>query len=248
MYHFTELRYRLLYIFVGYLISVIISYSFIEELLYLISKPLIQNNLFSTMSSIEERRFIYTNVTEAFTTQLTLSLYSGLYINIPVIVYHLVKFLKPGLYKNENLFLNKILFLGLILLYCSLTLTFSILIPEMCDFFLGFETSLDYSPTQIQLEAKISEYVHGVLYLTVLMNIITQYPLLLLILIHFGLINYNWLIKQRKLFIFLFFILGALCTPPDVLSQVSLAILLVLFYDFVLVTLLLYTNYMRVIK
>jgi sec-independent protein translocase protein TatC len=118
----------------------------------------------------------------------------------------------------------------------------------MCDFFLGFETSLDYSPTQIQLEAKISEYVHGVLYLTVLMNIITQYPLLLLILIHFGLIDYNWLIKQRKLFIFLFFILGALCTPPDVLSQVSLAILLVLFYDFVLVTLLLYTNYMRVIK
>lgn len=243
MYHLIELRYRLSYLMIGYLITVSIAYYFSEELLYIISKPLLFENGSLINNSLEERRLIYTNITEAFTTQLTLALYIGLYITFPNIIYQVWSFLKPGLYMNERHFLKRMI-IPCILFFClGLILTFNILIPTICKFFVGFETNLEEGAIQMQLEAKISEYVTTVLYTMLLVSILSQYPFLVLILLYLEIIDFNWLIKQRKLFIFLFFIIGAICTPPDILSQIFLATTLSIFYEGIILTLLLRNNY-----
>lgn len=245
MYHFTELRYRLFYLSIGYLLAVGTAYYFSEELLYIISKPLLSKDEFFINNSLEERRLIYTNITEAFTTQLILAIYIGLYIILPNVIYQLWSFLKPGLYLNEQRFLKKMIIPCIILLGLGLMLTFNTLIPAICKFFIGFETNLEEGAMQIQLEAKISEYVSTVFYTILLISFLSQYPLLILILLYLEIINFNWLVKQRKLFIFVFFIIGAMCTPPDILSQVLLAIILSIFYEILLIVLLLYNNYIN---
>ena len=238
MYHLTELRYRLAYLLIGYVTAVITAYFFSEELLYIIAKPLLYDG-----NSLEERRLIYTNITEAFTTQLILALYVGLYIIIPNIIYQAWSFLKPGLYFNEQKFLKKTLGPSIILFALGLFLTFSVLIPAICKFFVGFETNLEDGAIQIQLEAKISEYVFIVTYKIFLISILSQYPLIILSLIYLEVIDFEWLVKQRKFFILGFFILGAMCTPPDILSQIFLALLLITFYEGTLISLLAYKNY-----
>jgi len=245
MYHLTELRYRFFYLLVGYLITVGTAYYFSEELLYMISKPLLSNNEFFINNSLEERRLIYTNITEVFTTQLLLAVYIGLYTILPNIVYQIWSFLKPGLYLNEQRFLKKMIIPCILLLSLGLFLTFSTLIPTICEFFIGFETNLEENAMQIQLEAKISEYVSTVLYTMLLISILSQYPLFILVLLYLKIIDFNWLVTQRKLFIFVFFILGAMCTPPDILSQVLLAMTLSIFYEGLLIVLLLYNNYIN---
>ena len=243
MYHLTELRYRLLYLLVGYLITVGIAYYFSEELLYIISKPLLFKDELLMNNPLEERRLIYTNITEAFTTQLILALYIGLYITFPTILYQVWSFLKPGLYVNEQRFLKKMMVPCIFFFSIGLILTFSTLIPAICKFFIGFETNLEEGAMQIQLEAKISEYVSTVLYTMLLISILSQYPLLIIIFLYLEIINFSWLVKQRKFFIFFFFILGAMCTPPDILSQILLAVILSVFYEGLLLVLLLYNNY-----
>jgi sec-independent protein translocase protein TatC len=238
MYHLTELRYRLAYLLIGYVTAVITAYFFSEELLYIIAKPLLYDG-----NSLEERRLIYTNITEAFTTQIILALYVGLYIIIPNIIYQAWSFLKPGLYFNEQKFLKKTLGPSIILFALGLFLTFSVLIPAICKFFVGFETNLEDGAIQIQLEAKISEYVFIVTYTIFLISILSQYPLIILSLIYLEVIDFEWLVKQRKFFILGFFILGAMCTPPDILSQIFLALLLITFYEGTLISLLAYKNY-----
>lgn len=243
MYHLTELRYRLLYLLTGYLIAVSMAFYFSEELLYIISKPLLYKDEFFISNPLEERRLIYTNIAEAFTTQLILAVYLGLYVILPNIIYQIWSFLKPGLYQNEKHFLKRMIIPCVFLFTVGLILTFNILIPTICKFFLGFETNLEEGAIQIQLEAKISEYVSTVLYTMFLITVLSQYPLLILILLYLEIINFKWLVKQRKLFIFFFFIIGAICTPPDILSQIILAITLSVFYEGLLITLLLYNNY-----
>lgn len=248
MYHLTELRYRLLYTSIGYIIAVITAFFFSEELLYIISKPLLSTDNFFINNSLEERRLIYTNITEAFTTQLILAVHIGLYIVIPNIVYQIWSFLKPGLYQNERQFLKNIIIPCTLLFVLGLFLTFDILIPTICKFFIGFETTLEEGAVQIQLEAKISEYVYTVLYTMLLTTVLSQYPLLIMIFLYLEIINFSWLIKQRKFFIFGFFIIGAICTPPDVLSQIVLAITLSIFYEGLLIILLLYNNYINFLQ
>ena len=248
MHHLIELRYRLLYVLTGYLIAVITAFLFSEELLYIISKPLLSIEESLIKNSLEERRLIYTNITEAFTTQLTLAAYLGLYIILPNVIYQIWSFIRPGLYQNEQNFLRKIIVPSVLLFLLGLFLTFNILTPAICKFFLGFETTLEEGAIQIQLEAKISEYVSTILNTIFIITVLSQYPLLILILLYLGIIDFDWLVKQRKLFIFVFFIIGAICTPPDVLSQIVLAIVLSILYEGLLIILLLYNNYTNLLQ
>ena len=174
-----------------------------------------------------------------------LALYVGLYLIIPNIIYQTWSFLKPGLYPNEQRFLKKMMIPCTFFFCLGLFLTFNTLIPAICKFFIGFESNLEEGAVQIQLEAKISEYVSTVLYTTLLISILSQYPLLILLLLYLNIINFDWLIKQRKLFIFVFFVIGAACTPPDVISQIFLAVTLSIFYEGLLFVLLLHNNYIN---
>ncbi len=241
MNHFIELKYRLSYLTISYLLITTICYVFAEELIYLIAKPLT-----STVSNTEienTKRLIYTNITEAFITQLKLSFYIGTYLILPNIMYSLWAFIKPGLYDNEKRFIKNTFIPSIILFILSIILSYNFLIPAIYKFFIGFETNFENSMISIELEAKISEYVSTILQTVVVMSLLSQYPIIILILMYLNIIDHKWLIGRRKLFIMSFFCLGALVTPPDVLSQIFLATILLVSYEFMLYTIILYRKY-----
>ena len=241
MNHFIELKYRLLYLSISYLLITIICYIFAEELIYFIAKPL--TSTVSNTDVINTKRLIYTNITEAFITQLKLSFYVATYLMLPTIMYSLWSFVKPGLYSNEKRFIKNTFIPSMILFVLSILLSYKLLIPTIYKFFIGFETSFESSMISIELEAKISEYVSTILQTIFIMSLLSQYPIIILVLIYLGIIDHKWLIGRRKLFIFSFFCLGALVTPPDVLSQIILAVILLVSYEVMLYTVILYKNY-----
>ena len=191
----------------------------------------------------DTKRLIYTNITEAFITQLKLSFYIGTYLILPNIMYSLWAFIKPGLYDNEKRFIKNTFIPSIILFILSIILSYNFLIPAIYKFFIGFETNFENSMISIELEAKISEYVSTILQTVVVMSLLSQYPIIILILMYLNIIDHKWLIGRRKLFIMSFFCLGALVTPPDVLSQIFLAIILLVSYEFMLYAIILYRKY-----
>jgi sec-independent protein translocase protein TatC len=241
MNHFIELKYRIFYLSISYLLITIICYIFAEELIYLIAKPLTT----SSADVINTKRLIYTNITEAFITQLKLSFYVATYLMLPVIMYSLWSFVKPGLYHNEKEFIKNTFVPSMILFIVSIFLSYKLLIPTIYKFFIGFETNFESSMISIELEAKISEYVSTILQTVFIMSLLSQYPIIVLVLMYLNIIDYKWLIGRRKLFIFSFFCLGALVTPPDVLSQIILATILLVSYEAMLYVVILHKNYVN---
>ena len=197
----------------------------------------------SDTDTINTKRLIYTNITEAFITQLKLSFYVATYLMLPIIMYSLWSFIKPGLYYNEKKFIKNTYIPSMILFVTSIILSYKLLIPIIYKFFIGFETSFENSMISIELEAKISEYVSTILQTVFIMSLLSQYPVVVLVLMYIGIIDYKWLIGRRKLFIFSFFCLGALITPPDVLSQIILAAILLVSYEIMLYLVILHKNY-----
>jgi sec-independent protein translocase protein TatC len=221
---------------------------FADEILYIISSPLLETTQGNFGMTGELKRLIYTDITEAFFTQLILSLYLSIYIILPNIMHHTWFFLKPGLYKNEKLFLKRILPSSFLLFLLGILFSYIILLPIICNFFVGFEINSESSLIQVELEAKISNYINIVLSITFLMGILSQYPILLLISLHLGLINFSWLTSNRKIFIMTAFVFGAICTPPDVISQLILALLLLVLYEGTLLFILINQKYVLIGK
>lgn len=243
MYHVNEMKTRVGYIILNTFLIFIISYLFSDELFYIIAKPLIFNMSEGELVPDNNKRLIYTNIAEAFLTQIELAFYLTTYISLPYLLYQTWSFIKPGLYSNEKVFVKRMFLPSITLFVISIILAYQMLIPAICAFFSGFETNSEQSLLLIQLEPKISEYVSTVLSTLSITIIVSQYPVIILILVHLELISYMWLVRKRKAFILSFFILGALITPPDVISQIILATILLVFYEVILYLVILYINY-----
>jgi len=228
--HFKELRDRIIFCAIFFVLTFFICYFFSEKIYQFLLQPFIdisQNN--------QNRRLIYTSPAEAFATYLKLSLSSALFFSAPIFITQIYLFLAPALYKNEKKNVLKIFFFAPFLFLCGAIFAYYFVLPATLKFFASFENQgLAASTLPIQLETKISEYLSFVANLFFAFGVAFQLPILLLFLIRLDFLSVNDLKKRRRYWIVIIFVIAAVLTPPDVLSQVSLAIPMILLFEIAL--------------
>lgn len=224
--HLLELRRRLMWSFGALSLGTLFCYFFSEHIFAFLIKPLA-----SAMGHESTHRLIYTGLTEAFFTTLKLSFFGGLFLTFPVILAQIWIFVAPGLYAREKRAFMPFLAATPVLFLLGGALVYYFVMPMAWKFFLGFQTSPEETGLPIQLEARIGDYLNLIITFIFAFGLCFQLPVVLSLMARAGIITADWLAQRRKFAIVVAFIVGGALTPPDVISQVSLAIPIMLLYE-----------------
>ncbi len=223
--HLIEARKRLIICFGALLAGSCLAYLFAPEIYAFLAQPL------ADAGASEPRRMIYTGLTEAFVTYLKLALWGGTFFALPVIAWQLWLFVAPGLYRDERPVFLGFLIASPLLFLTGAALAYFFVFPLAWRFFLGFESPAGPENLPIQLEARVSEYLSLSMTLLLAFGIAFQLPVLLLMLIRAKILSSMTLKRFRRYAIVLAFVVAAVLTPPDVVSQLCLAVPLLLLYE-----------------
>jgi sec-independent protein translocase protein TatC len=226
--HFLELRKRIIFCVIFFLSAFATCYFFSEKIYEFLLQP------FADISqNIHNRKLIYTSPTEAFLTYLKLSFTSALFFSFPIFAAEIYLFIAPALYKNEKKNILLVFFFSPFLFLCGAIFAYYFILPAAFTFFSSFENQ-GFTASQtlpLQLEIKISEYLNFVSNLLFGFGIAFQLPILLLFLIKLDCLSANDLRKKRRYWIVIIFIVAAILTPPDILSQLSLVIPMIFLFE-----------------
>ena len=225
--HFLELRKRIIFCVIFFLISFCACYFFSREIYEFLLRPFSE-----ILKSHPNRKLIYTSPAEAFATYLKLSFYSSLFFSFPIFAAETYLFLSPALYKKEKKTVLKIFFSCVFLFLLGAFFAYQFILPTTFNFFLSFENSgLESGDLPIQLETRISEYLDLVINLLLGFGVAFELPILLLFFIAIDFLSPADLSRKRRYWIVLIFIISAILTPPDVLSQISLVIPMIFLFE-----------------
>ena len=225
--HFIELRSRLLNSLIFIFIIFIISYIFAEQIYNFLVEPYAK----AVRDEQISRRLIFTALHETFITYIKVAFFAAIFIGSPVLLIQIYKFIAPGLYKNEKRAILPYLISTPILFLLGGLLVYFLVMPLAIKFFLSFETLGSGTTLPIQLEAKVNEYLSLIMRLIFAFGISFQLPILLNLLARIGVVNSDYLRTRRRYVIVIIFALAAILTPPDPITQVGLAIPLLLLYE-----------------
>ncbi len=224
--HLAELRKRLLWSFVAMVAGMGICYLFAEDIYGFLVRPLA-----NAMGPGDSQRLIYTGLTEAFFTYLKVSFFAGVFLTFPIVATQIWKFVAPGMYKSEKRAFLPFLIATPVLFFTGAALVYYGLMPMAWHFFLSFQSDGGATALPIQLEARVAEYLDLVMLLIFAFGLCFQLPVLLVLLGRAGLVTPEQLAKGRRYAIVVAFVVAAVLTPPDVLSQFALAIPIILLYE-----------------
>lgn len=225
MEHLTELRRRLLWALAAFVVAFFVCYHFAQHIYAFLMQPL------SAALDGQGRRMIYTGLTEAFFTYLKVSAWAAFFVSFPIIAGQIWKFVAPGLYKDERHAFLPFLLATPVLFLLGAALMYYGALPILIKFFLGFESTGGAGELPIQLEARVSEYLGLVMQLILAFGICFQLPVLLTLLVRVGLLKTESLVNKRRHAIVAVFVVAAVVTPPDVISQTMLAVPLLVLYE-----------------
>ena len=230
--HFIELRSRLIKSLLFIFVIFVISYTFAEHIYSFLVNPYAE----AVKDDTTSRRLIFTALHETFITYLRVAFFAAIFIGSPFLLIQIYKFIAPGLYKNEKKALLPYLICTPILFLVGGMLVYYLVMPLAIKFFLSFETMGSNTNLPIQLEAKVNEYLSLIMRLIFAFGISFQLPILLNLLARIGVVNSEYLKKTRRYVIVIIFTLAAILTPPDPITQVGLAIPLLLLYELSIIT------------
>ena len=223
--HLIELRTRLIRSVVGLLVVFVACYFVAEPIYQFLVQPL------ADVLEREGARLIYTALHEVFFTYVKVALFAALFLTFPFIAIQLWMFIAPGLYKHEKQAFLPFLVLTPVLFFAGGALVYYVMFPLAWQFFVSFESLGEGGALPIQLEAKVDEYLSLVMKLIFAFGLCFQLPLLLTLLARVGMVTAEGLADKRKYAIVAAFIAAAILTPPDPISQISLAIPVILLYE-----------------
>ena len=168
---------------------------------------------------------------ETFITYIKVAFFASIFLGSPVLLIQIYKFIAPGLYKNEKKAILPYLISTPVLFLLGGLLVYYLVMPLAIKFFLSFETLGSNTTLPIQLEAKVNEYLSLIMRLIFAFGISFQLPILLNLLARVGIVNSEYLKSRRRYVIVIIFTFAAILTPPDPITQVGLAIPLLLLYE-----------------
>jgi sec-independent protein translocase protein TatC len=216
--HLLELRDRLLRALVAVGIAFIPCVMYSNDLFSFIAQPLIAK-------LPEGSNLIATGVMSPFTTPFKLSFFVALLIAMPVVIYQLWAFVAPGLYRHERRFAVPLLISSIVLFYVGIAFAYYFVFPVMFEFFART------TPKGVAMMTDINNYLDFVLTMFFCFGLAFEVPVAVVLLVVMGIVPIEKLKKNRGYVLIGIFILAALLTPPDAISQVSLAIPMYLLYE-----------------
>jgi sec-independent protein translocase protein TatC len=224
--HLVELRQRLLYSILAFLGAFIVAYYFHQPIFNFLVEPL--NRVFEGQ---EGRRMIFTAPTEAFFTYIKVAFFAACAISFPMVANQIWLFVAPGLYRNEKDAFLPFLVATPVMFTAGSALLYYAVLPVALKFFASFEVPSVEGQLPIQLEAKMSEYLSLVMTLIFAFGLSFQLPVLLLLLVRVGILSAQTLAEKRRYAVVGCVAFAGIVTPPDVFSQLSLAVPMYLLYE-----------------
>src|SRR6185369_10857563 len=229
--HLVELRSRLLWSLVGFVIAFLICFYFAQPIFDFLAAPLAKAMKENRVSDTQALRVIYTDVTEVFFTQVKVACFGAACIAFPLIASQIWLFVAPGLYKHEKNAFLPFLVATPIMFAAGASFMFKVILPLALHFFLHYQRAGGDGALSVQLEAKVSEYISILMRLIIAFGVCFELPVLLSLLAKVGVVSSQTLKNKRRYAIVGVCIVAAVFTPPDALSMLSLAVPMVLLYE-----------------
>ncbi|MBN2010673.1 twin-arginine translocase subunit TatC [candidate division KSB1 bacterium] len=210
--HLEELRSRMLKSIVVLFVTTIVCYFFSPDIVAFLTKPY-------------PDKLIFLAPQESFIVHIKISLFAGLFLSLPVIFYQLWQFVVPGLLEKERKYVPLIVFFSTAFFLLGSSFCYYVIIPFGLKFLLGWQTE------NLQPSVAIREYLKFVTMLVLVFGIVFELPLLSFFLSKMGMLTPQFLRRNRRYGIVITFIIAAILTPPDVVTQLLLAGPLLLLYE-----------------
>jgi len=218
--HIFILKKVLIRVLAFFALAFSIFFYFHEPVFNFFSQPL-QSSLENTQGEV-----IATQLLSTFVVPLKLSMLSTFYLISPYLIGEIWFFIKPGLYQDEKKFIKKILMISMLLVFVAFCFCFYIVFPQVILFFINF------APEGLSLKIDINFYLELLINLIFAFTVAFQIPIIVLFLTHLKIMSITKLKKMRPYIYVFAFILGAVLTPPDVLSQILLGLPMIFLFEF----------------
>jgi sec-independent protein translocase protein TatC len=228
--HLIELRQRLLYCVIALLAVFVVCFYFAEPIFQYLAQPLADVMIEQGITG-QRARLIFTALTEVFFTYVKVAFFAAAFICFPVFLTQIWLFVAPGLYKHEKSALAPFLVATPVLFFLGGALVYYIIFPFAAKFFIGFQVPGSETSLPIELEPKVNEYLSLLMQLIFAFGLCFQLPVVMTLLARVGLATSKGMAAKRKYAIVGVFIVAAIFTPPDPLSQISLAVPIIILYE-----------------
>ena len=214
--HLRELRNRLIVYFAGLFIAVAVSLYFADEIVQALLR----------LGEPYDYRFVYLAPQELLLEYFSVAFVCGVCVTVPILFYEIWAFLRPGLEKNERLFFLLAMIFGLLSAVVGVLFAYRILVPFMLFFLIGLSRG-----SGIQPAVSVQNYISFLLTMFVIFAVIFELPVVTVLLTQLNLLKLSWLRRARKVMIVVIFLTAALITPPDIVSQIMVAVPLLVLYE-----------------
>lgn len=233
--HLIELRKRLIWSIGGFFAAFLVCFFFAKQLFNLLVVPFKWATQWAGLDP-QKVELIYTAPQEFFFTQIKLAMFGGMVIAFPLIATQIYKFIAPGLYKNERAAFLPFLVASPLLFLLGASLVYFFFTPMVMWFFLAMQQTGGADQVQISLLPKVSEYLSLIMTLIFSFGLVFQLPVVTSLMARVGLLTSKALAEKRKWAIVIAFVVAAILTPPDPLSQIGLALPTIILYEISIIT------------